>query len=298
VECKEVVRRLKQVPMRKYIVLLIVTALSLNYLTAQILPAPAHPDFTDAVSVGYDQPYALDEAQHQQGDRAIHKPWSISLFYGRTIGDPAAKWEGVLKENDFNDYASSLFSWRRTAYPQYRRKIDWQLRLDYRYLPNRAYGLMLHQSSSGTVTGYNEEPFNSSLKIHYGMLGMGVYHQWFFGSKNNFNVYAGPMLNRTKLSFETILLPTSSPSSFDAWKLGLTTGLQVSLIEQEKIYLRVNPEYRYLQALQSGSLSILVNEYDHGVKSESMQLAIPAEETSFSSFSLSIALGFRMGSSH
>ena len=284
--------------MRKYIVFLIVTASSLSHLTAQIVPAPTHFDFIGAVSVGYDQPYTLDEAQYQQGDSAIYRPWSISLFYGRTIGGPAAKWEGVLKENDFNDYRSNWFWSGITTYPQSSEKIDWQLRLDYRYRPKRAYGLMLHQSNSGTITGYNEEPFNSTLKIHYGMLGMGVYHQWFFGSKNNFNVYAGPMLNRTNFSFETVLLPVSSPASFDAWKLGLTTGLQLSLIERERIYLRVNPEYRYLQVLQSGPLSILVYEYDLGVQSESMQLAIPAEETSLSSFSLGIVLGLRMGRSH
>ena len=283
--------------MRRYIIFVAVTVCVFNGLTAQIVPVAAQTGFTGEVLVVENQPYALDEGYGLQGGRDLYRPWSISLLYGRTIGGPAAKWKEVLKESDFNDYASNWLFGGITKYPKSRSKFDWQLRIDYLYRPKRAYGVMFHQSNRGEVVGYNQEPFNRRLEIQYGMSGMGVYHQWYLGAKNNFNVYAGPILNRTKLSFEGLSLPVTSSSVFEAWKLGFTTGLQLSLWEREKSYIRFNLAYRHLQVLQSDSYSMVVYEYDNGVPSKSTQLAVPAEKTSFSSFWLSLVFGFRMGNS-
>lgn len=177
----------------------------------------------------------------------LRRPWSFSLGIGITGLGTAGAWNKILSQNNFDGAVSSWFG-GSLRYPKNSAYLDLDLGLDYRYHAMRSWGWKLQWFNSGTIEGYDKSTHSFGyLEIPYNQRSILVQHRWFFDQNGGTNAYIGPSLHQISYSYQG--RPNDPSPTYKSAKLGVTGGLQVTLVERHNAFVRLGFEFALVPSL-------------------------------------------------
>jgi hypothetical protein len=183
-------------------------------------------------------------------DYLTRSPWSIGLRWTLPLMGTNSELHALFQTHNLNDYSQNWLFGGSRKHPISRSFSSLQLETAYLITPRIATGLIIGNTNSGEVIGYNAEPFDLHLSLEHRALNILPHAKW-FSEDHRLQLLAGPVMAFHELEF-TDRSPLRSSKEKSQFRVGLAVGAGLSFVENLQSYFRLELQYQLMSPLEVG----------------------------------------------